>query len=339
MRKFLIILLSIILLFSCSDEKKETLDNKPVQTVPVEAESGPRKLLEYKFKPGDEFNYRLTTEMNSTQHVEADTAMNTSMNQWTQYEFKLNVEKVAGDGIADIKVRVNAVRAKADANGQKVEYDSKYLYSTRERQLFMDYESIKNKSYSIKVTKHGQLIDITGVKPIINEMLVIQNSKESMSKEQLEAFEQEFILSGIAPLTEQLFRKTSEQVVGINSKWEQRYPSVLAGFQIENIATFRLKEYYKEGNDTLALCDAFLSITWQGENQVNQEGVNYNFSDPDISGSGQFRFNVDKGVVEFSETNVKMEIEMTAEGLDKDNNPIKVYKKDFVNNKSKLELI
>lgn len=341
--KYLSIILLAILVISCSDDKKETKKSVPIEnqnsgttdTKSVE----PAKLISYKFNKGDVLNYKLTTDITNIQHIEADSTITTEMIQVTDYSIQLDVENVSSNNVADIAVTIYEIKADAKANGQDIKYDSKFLYSSRERQMFMDYEALKNNTYKVRVSQYGDVLDITEVDAIINEMFKIQQLERKPSREQRERFKQEFIVSGIVPLTEQIFRSTSDKPIAVNASWEQRYPSVIGGFQIENIATFRVLEYQPVKTDTLAKINASLSIQWTGQNNVSEEGVTYNFSDPNISGHGMVFFNVTKGYVDNSETTMMMEMDMTMESTDANQKVVKARKRDRIVNKSKLELI
>ena len=43
----------------------------------------------------------------------------------------------------NIEVRITSITAETIFNGQSMKYDSKFIYSTRERAQFVDYESVK----------------------------------------------------------------------------------------------------------------------------------------------------------------------------------------------------
>lgn len=341
--RLLIVFILALVFVSCNDNEKD-IDTKenPESSVSTEKSMpvfGLSKLIIYKFKPGDVINYKLTTDIENSQTIEADSLLESQLNQLTEYKIQLDVDEVSPDNIADVTVTIYEIKATAKANGQDIKYDSKFLYSSRERQMFMDYEAMKNKSYKVRVSQFGDVLDITDVDLIIDEMLDIQQIEKKPTFEQRERFKQEFIQSGIVPLTEQIFRSTSNKKMSVNSSWEQRYPSVLGGFSIENIATFSVLEYQTETEDTLAKINASLSIQWTGKNNISEEGVIYNFGDPNISGHGTIFFNVTEGYVDHSETTIIMEMDMTMESFDTNQNSVKATKRDRIVNKSKLELI
>ncbi len=340
--KYLIAVLMLLVIISCSSDKKktETVKKKqPDNSLTTSETTGPAKLIKYKFQPGDVINYKLTTDIDNIQNIEADSVISSELNQKTEYKIQLDIDNVSPEGIADVTVTIFGITAKANANGQNVEYDSKFIYSSRERMMFSDYESLKNRSYKVRVTQYGEILDITDVDAIIDEMISIQSPEKKPTAEQREQLKQQFIQSGIVPMTEQIFRTTSDKVMRINSSWEQRYPSVIGNFNIENIASFNVLEYQPVKEDTLAKINASLSIQWTGEKNISDQGVTYNFSDPNISGHGTIFFNVTKGFVDHSETVVMMEMEMRMESSDSKQQPVNATKRDRIVNRSKLEIL
>jgi hypothetical protein len=333
MRKLVLSILAILIIFGCTEEKKK---EETAKTPEIKTASVPGRLVQYKFDIGKTIDYRLTTNINSSQSIESDTSFTTSSNQKVTYTFRMEVLSVDNNNIADISIKFNSIIASAEMDGDKLEYDSKYIYSSRERLLYADYEAIKGKSFSVRVSSIGEVLNIYNASKIVNELISIQSQGQKVTAEQRKAFEQGFTEQGLAPIVQQLFKTLTYDKVGINSQWIHRYPSVLGSFQVENIATFQVKEFYAEKEDSLAKLNAHLSVSWTGQNQVQEQGVNYTFSDPNISGFGTITFNLSEGWVENSESTVRMEMEMKADSFDSNQKPMRAIKKDNVESKNKL---
>lgn len=326
MRKIAALILLVLLILSCTEEKKQEESVKVPETKP---KSGPVKFVKYSFKAGEKVRYRLATNINSSQSIESDTSITTSSSQKVTYTFDLDVASVDNNNIADISVKVISILAEAEIDGKKLEYDSKYIYSSRERMIYADYESLKGKSFSVRVTPIGEILDIYNASKIVNELISIQGQGQKIPAKQKKAFEQGFIEQGLAPMVQQLFKTMTNDKVGINSQWVHMYPSTLGSFQIENIATFVVKEFYTENEDSLAKLIAHLSVRWTGQNQVQEKGINYTFSDPNISGFGSFIFNLTDGWVDKSESTVRMEMEMTMDSFDSNQKLMRAVKKRY----------
>ncbi|PJA96860.1 MAG: hypothetical protein CO129_04335 [Ignavibacteriales bacterium CG_4_9_14_3_um_filter_34_10] len=338
--KNIIYLLSIILIVSCSGDKKDEQKNdKNKEVKKAEIVKGNLKSLEYNFNKGQTFKYRLNTVLNNFQSVQTDTLIKANMSQNSTYVFNFKVLDVDKQNIATISLTPVSIYVKSNINGQTALYDSRVLYSLREKAMFADYEALKNRSYKVKVSSFGEVLDIFDADRIINEIWNLQGIKDSLSKDQKNMFKRNFVLSGLAPITEQLFRTVTKEKVGINSTWEQKYPSNLGSLNITNTASFKILHFYKEKDDSIAKIQASLSTAWTGNNTATEQGVTYTFSNPNISGSGEIYYNLAKKLVQRSQTKINSETEVTMKGLDASKKEVKATKKEKIDTVNKLELL
>lgn len=341
MQRISYILFVLLLVIGCGDNEKTkppaTQDD--VRSSESIQQDGEQKYLRYKFHKGEILKYKLNTGMNTDQMIQADTVMNANVNQEAEYIFELKVLNIDQYGIAEMAVTATSIKVNAVVDNEQMNYDSKFIHSQRERLFFIDYESIKNKTYKIKVNQIGRVVDIYSVEDIVNEMLSIRGALDSVNAEQKKQFAGAVIQSGIAPLTEQLFRATTSDPVKINSTWVQKYPQNFAGFQMKNIASFTVKEFYEEKSDSLAKINASLSIKWDGQNEIMEQGVKYSFSDPDVTGFGQIIFNMTKGCLQNSSSTIRMNLGVKMESVDKTGKLVTANKNDKIENRSKLELL
>lgn len=338
--KNIIFVILIVFLFGCSSDKKENKNKSPKDSYKAnEVVKGELKSLAYNFTKGQTFKYKLNTIINNHQSIESDTLIKASMIQNANYVFNFKVLDVDKEKIATITVTPVSIHVKSNINGQSVIYDSRMLYSTREKAMFADYEALKNRSYKVKVSNFGEVLDIFDVDKILNQIWTLQGIKDSLNKDQKEMFKRNFVLTGLAPITEQLFRTVTREKVGINSHWEQRYPSNLGALNITNTASFKIVNFYKEEDDSLAKIEAKLSVSWTGKNSATEQGVTYTFSNPDISGNGEIFYNLTKRLVQRSLTKVHSETSVTMTRLEASQKQIKAVKKERIETVNKLELL
>ena len=142
----------------------------------------------------------------------------------------------------------------------------------------------------------------------------------------------------LMPLTQQIFKVVSEKEVGVDSVWQLKYATPLAVFNVENTAVFKIASLSFE-QDTVANITSNLFINVVGNNIVKEEGVTYSFADPVLNATGNVKYNNSKGLVEYSESNTKVEMMMYMDGMDKNNQPIQSTKKDISNNTNIVELL
>lgn len=339
MKKYLLFALLAFTIFACSDkkdEKKEEVNFK--ETPKITKPTGPLVKLQYKFRKGDKFKYKLQTISDNMEEINADTTITNNIKQNTTYKFNFVVKDVKPDKSADIEVRINSIVVETDFNGQKVNYDSKYIYSSREKIQFVDYEAVKKVPFRITVNQLGQVTEVRNVTRIMNNILQIQNIPDTLSKTSKEKMKLNISNGTLMPLTQQIFKVVSEDSVGVGSKWELKYNTPLGVFNVENTAIFNIKDLLFE-QDTLATITSTLLINATGNNVVNEQGVRYTFSKPLLTASGNVVYNFSKGLVEKAESNTKLEMAILMEGLDQKGNPLQSTKKNITNNKNIVELL
>ena len=338
--KKIILLFSLLILFvSCSSEKKEDKELAKVESNTTPVAKGELKSLLYQYKKGQTFKYKLNTITSNTQSIKADTNITAKMMQDANYVFNFKVVDVDKNNIATITLTPVSIYVKSIINGEKMLYDSRILYSSREKAMFADYEALKNRPFKVRVTESGEVIEIYDVDKIINQIFVLQGVQDSVNAEQRKMFKQNFILSGLAPVVEQLFRSVTKEKVGINSYWEQKYPSSLGAFNITNTASYKVVDITKVQEDSVAKINANLSISWTGSNSVSDQGITYTFSNPEVSGAGDIYFNLSKHMISKSKTKINTEIELKMSSQDQNSKVKDVIKHEKVEITNVVELL
>ena len=340
----LILLLAIsFLLVSCAKEEnpkeKSSKANTKLNSELLLTPKAERFELRYKFKKNDSFNYKITTLSQTNQQVEADSIISTVTEQTITYLVNLRVKEIDDKGNYIISWKINSIKSDGNINGERISYDSKYIFSTQERMMFAQFEAIKGKTFTTRISKIGEILNIYDLNSIVDELIDIQKSKENVTKEIKAQLTQQFKEAALFPLVEQIFRQFPEEPVGINSYWDKRFNTKFAMFDIENIASFEIKDVKVLETDSIVSVSAGLSINWLGSHEATDQGVKYYFYDPIVSGSGLITFNKSKGLVTHSETLTNMQQIMEMEGLDASQQLIKGKRTDNSSNKNTIELI
>ena len=341
--KKLIALLLFITLLACSDKtENKTTSEETSQKINSKLVTPPKVdgfLLRYNFKKGDIYKYKITTLSSSSQDLDSDTLISTRADQKVEYSIKLNVENVDSSKIAKINILVESIIVTGIINGEEINYDSKYIFSSQERVMFAQYEAIKKKRFTIDITGNGEILKIYNTNSIIAEILSIQQQTNKVSAQQRKELSENFSNSSLRPLTEQIFRKFPSEKVTINYSWSDSYYSQFALFQIENIATFQLTDIETLDNDSTIIFSAGLSINFVGEHTSSEQGMNFYFYDPVVSGSGTIKFSKSSGLVEYSNTSTNMEMETDIDGVDQNQKPFKAKRTDNTTNTNIVELV
>ena len=342
MRHILCFLL-LLSFFACADNK--TSDNTSIDSNKIVSDkliSSPKAdglYLKYKLKEGDKFDYQIKTVSSSTQELISDSTITTNVNQTVQYRINLSVDQIDVNNLATVTVFVESVILDGIINGQPILYDSKYIQSSQERIMFAQYESIKNKSFSIDITENGEIVKIYNTDSIVNELILAQNQQNKVTNEQKIVLQNNFIQSSLKPLSEQIFKKFPSEKVLINYNWTEKYYSQFALFQIENIASFQIVDIISDQNDSLIVLSAGLTINWVGDHNASEQGMTFYFYDPIVSGTGIIRFNKFRGLVINSNTTTKMEMTTDINGFDENKFPFKAKRIDNTSNTNIVTLV
>ena len=337
--------LFILLVFFVSCSQKENKTNSDLDTLQkvntnlITAPKADGFYLKYRFKKNDKLQYRITTISDNNQQINADTMISTVSHQNVQYLTDLFVKEIDNNQNAIIDFTIKSIISEGTINGEKITYDSKYIFSTQERMMFAQYEAIKNKTFTLKIAESGEILDIFNMEEITDELLNIQQQTEQITIEQKQTLIQNFKDAAIRPLSQQLFRHFPSKQISVNYNWEDKYYTKFAVFDIENIASYQVKKVDAETNDSLVTISAGLSINWMGSHEATDQGVKYYFYDPIVSGSGLITFNKTKGLITHSETSSSLEFVMDMEGYDAAQKLIKGKRTDLTVNKNIIELL
>ena len=296
-------------------------------------------LIRYNFKKGAIYKYKITTLSSSSQTLVTDSVITTKANQRVEYRVKLVVDNVDSARTAKINILIESISVNGVMNGQEVSYDSKYILSTRERIMFAQYDAIKKKKYTIDITSNGQILKIYNTNAMVNELLSIQQQLGNVTSAQKQELQKNFSESALRPLSEQIFREFPSEKVAKNYSWSDSYYSQFALFQIENIANFQLVDILNSNNDSTLIFSAGLSINFIGEHTSSEQGMNFYFYDPVVSGSGTIKFDKSKGLITYSETSTKMEMETDINGIDQNQSPFTAKRTDNTTNTNIIELV
>lgn len=344
-----IFLLTAIIGCSKKDTKSST-DTKQSQTLTnSDAYNGLEKVnigndkitLQYQFKKGDKFSYKLTTFSSMDQSVQTDSLKKQNSNQTLIYIFDIAVLDVDKNNIADLGITCSSVNVDANINGNRYQYDSKAKNSKEDKMKFFEYETITNSQYHAKVNQKGEIIDVSNVSKMVDKLIAASPppSNKPITPEQKVLIAKNIIDSAIQPVTQLLFKELPGKVIAKDSSWVKKYPSTMAVFQLDNSANYTVKDFVKLNNVKAAKVNLNLVVKSSGQKQGTENGVTYNFEDPKISGDGIVFYNIENGLVVKSETSTKVEMNVQVTSKDPSQKLMKSTRKDVSINRNIIELL
>jgi hypothetical protein len=351
--KFIIqIVLLSFLIFHCSGETEETKELKRPQdeisqldSTELHTNNNQTDLndvsfhLAYKFKQGATFKYKLTTLSSTERDIQSDSVVIDRFEQKIERILNFTILSVEKDSIAEIECNISKVYVDVDLNNQKISYQSGVTSDPTELKKYIEHEGLVNNPFHIRITKYGEVLEIYKVEGISNRYLDLSGLKDSVSVEDKSIMEDEVKNSLLKPLIGQVLRELPIQQLRLKSTWENTVdPASIMIFKIHYTDHFMVDDIELAGEDRIARINSNAISLIEGEKEYTNNDIKYEFAEPLTEATGEFDFNIDKGLVHNSETRTilklsyRMEIP-SAEGT-------KIGKSnEFITNTNTLELL
>lgn len=342
MKKIVFLLLISLFAFGCGDKNsKNPAQKNPQGELSTSVDNAPPKeiALNYSLQKNQHLSYKVTSVSNSTQSIIADTTMSQNMKQTVTYLLDMDIKDVDAEKIMEIQINLKSVAISAEANGQKVSYQSGKLKSPAEKKRFAQYEAFVNNPFVLRINPKGEIQEISRVDRIVNKFLEIQGIKDSVSQMQRKQMQTSIAEGELRPLIQQVFRSLPGKNVGKDSLWNFSSPARLGVFEVENIAKFRLNGFEKLGEERLAVIDAGLDIVPKGKTKYTERGINYNFKKPEATGNGRIYFNVSKGCIQRSKTSTTLRMSLMMQMPKSPRGPMKATRNDVMETTNIVELL
>ncbi len=319
MKYSLAVLLAIIFFTACNDKKTKeeqklteeitsTFDSTTLPTSEAEIDEDQSFSMHYKFVPGESFKYRMTVISENEQSMETDTTISAHLDQTLIYILNFKTLSLDKDSVADLECTVTSVNLKADVNGEKFAYQSGSLIDSTERLKFAEYESFVNNPFKIKVTKYGNVKEIYNTTNIVDKFLKMRGLTDSLTAQDKAMFNEDMKERSIRPIILQVLREVPEHEMAIDSTWSYKRESLpVMVFKIDYTNKYQVEKIEMLNDDRIAVIDGVVKTNITGEQTHTERGVTYNFDKPTTSATGKIYFNLDKGLIQKSRTQTRME--------------------------------
>ncbi len=347
---FIIASLSIILFISCQKEKTNdeqkspeeiasTFDSTALVTTAVDESEDQTFLFRYSFSPGESFRYRLTTITNRVQSLTTDTTLSENLDQTIIFIMNFKTLSLDADSIAELECTFSSVNLKANANGINVNYQSGTKMDSTERQKFPEYESLLNNSFSMRVGKLGEIIDIYKTDKIMNKFLSMRGLLDSLTAQEKIMAQQDLTNSSIKPLMAQIFREVPEHKMAQDSSWSYKRESMpIMVFQVDYENSYKVETVEMLGDEKLAVIDGIVKTKVSGKEKITERGINYTFDKPITTASGKIYFNLSRGLIHKSRSQTNLQNSYTM-GMSTPEGVKKAFAKEVASTVNVIELL
>jgi len=332
MRKTLLLLALLIIVTACG--KKEIPAN--LEGLKAVDAKGQQFLFRYNFTKGEELKYKLTTINDATETIKADSLINNSVNENSSYTVTLNVLDIDKDSIAELNVTVTSIDLNSKANGKEIKYTAPNKLSKEEKLNFVQYEALYNNPFRIRVNGKGEVVEVTRIDKIIEKIVQMRPPEKPLSAEDKATLTKQLSEQAVQPLAQQLFRLLPAKKLAIDSTWNYAYPNIVAQLKINNNVIFTFKELLDAG-DKIAKVAADMKTSLEGSKTASDGKITAVFDDPKISGGGTIFFNLDRGVLQKSETFTDQQFRVVLTNKEQGNK--KVERTQHSKNKMIVEMV
>ncbi len=337
-----------ILLIGCDDKKTvdeqiedvnlTEIDTLDLVTTEVDDENE-FFYFRYKFVVGDTWKYKLTVISDSQQSIEADTTITQSFKQTVRYIVNYNVTSVDEDSVADIICTVSNINMDANLNGENTSYKSGSNLDSIDVVRFAEYEALANKQFKLRVNQLGEVVDVYSTDKIFNRYLEIRNLQDSLNTEQKNTVKNDLINGMLKPLMGQIIRVVPEKKMAKDSIWTYSKAAMqMMVFEMEYTNYYKIENLELYDDEKLAVISGTIKTEISGDPNYSEQGINYVFETPVSSAGGKVYFNLDRGLVQKSKTDSRLETAYTMEMV----TPQGIQKgstREIIINKNILELL
>jgi hypothetical protein len=314
-----IILLSVLTLLSCKENKTEdnqkselevtsTFDSSALKTSETIMDKEKKFFIKYNFKPGESFKYRMTVISQNEQNVQADTNITTVLNQTLIYIINFKTLSLDEDSIAELQCTFTSVNLKANVNDKEIIYKSEAKNDSTEQVKFAEYESFVNNPFNVRVGKDGNIVEIYKTDKIMNRYLSLRRLEDSLNTQDKVLFKEDMSNRSIKPLLVQIFREVPTHKVAIDSSWSYKRESLpVLIFKVDYTNIYKIEKLEMLDDEMIAVINGNVDAKITGENTYSERGINYQFDTPITSATGTIYFNLDKGLIQKSRTETRMQ--------------------------------
>lgn len=312
-------LLGIAVSFSaCTEEVKQTepastdilaVDTTDLKGTPISTEELGQVDLAYNIPKGTTLTFKLTSITDETQSVRTDTFQQMNVNQKISYLIETKVEELETDQTLEISFTFKEIALEGKMNNESFSFNSGTVKDSADKQRYLEYIALINNTFSARIDKYGNILEIYRTTKIADKILELRNMKDSINAEQKQYFVQDVTDGALRPVVMQLFRKLPGKSVGKDSSWSfPQSPMSFQIFEIKNTHMFKLSSFEKIENSNYAVIDAGIQSLSALSPEAKANGIR--MQNTGYSGSGKMYFNISKGVFEKSKTTTTLNVNL-----------------------------
>jgi hypothetical protein len=260
-------------------------------------------------KAGDIFKYKMTAQTKQDEESDAEDFPEEDSDQiityyYTEEVFTVNKNivtyKIIFDSIMvsyNSKVNNQLLNANFSSNVQ----DSFYYKAD-----FIQYISVINESFYIKVTTKGKIEEVYGLEKVYEKMF--KAFGDTLTEFDKSIIKESFGNDAIKSVLQQQFQILPEKEISIaDLNWHRSYDTDILYFPAKNNLNYKIVDAIKENEDVIITINALLSTDIL-KKTAREEDVEYKMEQFNQEGEGVININLNRGCVIKKETATSIQV-------------------------------
>ena len=290
-------------------------------------------LLFYNVKKGDVFRYMMETKNDEFENGIGNDYKSEKSYEYFTYYYTKSAADIDESGTITFKVNIDSVFIfTGDAySNYKKHYNSNNCFKNNLVSIdstdFIQYYCMINEPFFVRTSKFGEVLDVYGFQPILKNIYKVYNDTlNDDEKESLKGYLGEDTFIDIFQTEILMFPQD-----GINNnKWIRKFNTTLVYMNCENTASYKIDN----SDNGIYSISAGLKSKLLNKEHMTEDSVLVKISDYDISMTGSFSFDFNRGCIISKETSGKTALNVSLKTSEESGTS-----KNIVENKVKVQLL
>src|SRR5258706_2455320 len=318
------LILSVLLVYviGCGDKKddkkindnKTNTDGKLVVPVIKDSASGKEKVLfKYSLNKGDKFSYKMEASTINSENSPATQGKDEKQDNSINYYYTKEVSDVDPGGIITFKVKFDSITISAAVDTMVIKYSSNINDSIKANPNFIQYNSVINEPFFMRVSAEGEISDVYGMEKIYDN--IFKALGDTLKESDKNSIKESFGKDAIKEILQQEYQIFPKEAVLKDSSWIKTFNTQVAVFEVVNNAKYSFKSIEDKNNQKIANIEALLTVEFKNK-EVKEKGMTMTIQNVETEGSGKIAFSLNRGCILSKETMTKLNLnlKMAAQG-------------------------
>jgi hypothetical protein len=308
----LLLIAAVVFVYSCgkkTDDTNKTTDTGDTKTsVPIgkDSISGKEKVFfKYVVNKGDKFSYKMEASTTNSENSPATGGQDVKQDNTINYYYSKETTDIDGNGIITFKVKFDSITIRAAIDTMIIKYSSNINDSVKANPNFIQYNSVINEPFFMRISSDGEITDVYGLEKIYEN--IFKALGDTLKEADKNSIKESFGKDAIKEILQQEYQIFPKQEVIKDSSWVKVFNTQVAVFEVVNNAKYTFKGIEDKNNQKIANIEALLSVEFKNK-EVKEKGMTMTVEKAETDGSGKIAFNLTRGVISSKETTTKLNL-------------------------------